>query len=103
MLEIYNERGLKTLKNLAIEGIYLSRNARLVSEEELKQEVIKWIKELTKIEDYKELSITKKFENGLNLTISELDTDGWADGFVMTKAVIHWIKHFFNISDEDLK
>ena len=97
MLEIYNERGLKTLKELSLPSDGCD------CENRIRQEVIKWIKELTKIEDYKELSITKKFENGLNLTISELDTDGWADGFVMTKAVIHWIKHFFNISDEDLK
>jgi len=97
MTEKENISELKTLKEISLPSDGCN------CENRIRQEVIKWIKELTKIEDYKELSITKKFENGLNLTISELDTDGWADGFVMTKAVIHWIKHFFNISEGDLK
>lgn len=83
------EDKLKTLKDFKAiecpEGTeYICSNEVL---EEIKQEVVKWIKELRK--DFPK-SITPMRMGGKN-RLQQL------------KFTEHWIKHFFNITDEDLK
>lgn len=78
---------LKTLKDLtyntiAKDGIhiFIAKQARL------KQEAIKWIKEFRRISERKEYDIT--IDKFLGYSIEPMIT---------------WIKHFFNITEEDLK
>jgi len=71
---------LKTLKDLRS---YADTEAEIVvSQEELKQEANKWIKDL---EEFSEL------HPHLEDTVED------------NKAIVYWIKDFFNITDEDLK
>lgn len=57
----------------------------------IRDEAIKWIKELYKTKENETNMI-----NGLEVCIYEYEQD---DSYPMIK----WIKHFFNISEEDLK
>lgn len=80
---------LKTLKDILEkngvdfdEGNWTESGDTLI---DLRQEAIKWIKEL-----YKESFITNPKLNNKELTNSKAHT-------------ISWIKHFFNITEEDLE
>ena len=77
----------KTLGNRSIKG-------------ELKQTAIQWIKEIDG-KQYTDFNFT--LVPGRIYNVPELDTDHWADGYVMSQGIIHWIKYFFNITEEDLK
>jgi len=65
---------LKTLKDIQLEKIHM--NTR-INTDDIRQEAIKWIKE-------------------------ELDDD-YTSEFSECDSIINWIKHFFNISDKELK
>ena|SRR3990167_9107109 len=76
------DNGFTSISILGKEGKYL------VNSNELKQEAIKWVKEIEK--------------NGLNinglLVPPEAKTNkDW------NKFMVDWIKHFFNLTEEDLK
>ena len=93
---------LKTLKDLtyntiAKDGMILIVKEAVVKEAILKKEAIKWIKVLSKGGFNRNPQI--KFNNG------KIDTSEVLEAvFSMeTDIVVRWIKHFFNISDEDLK
>jgi hypothetical protein len=85
---------LKTLKEILDEKIYDSDNCGYTwnignVENTLREEIIKWIKELIKSEKY-ELPNGREF----------IKNDGECDDI---GAIIDWIKYFFNIKEEDLK
>jgi len=89
---------LKTLKDLtyntiAKDGVHIL----VVKEAILKEEAIKWIKELSKGGFNRNPKI--RFNKG------RIDTSEVFEAIfsMETDIVIRWIKHFFNISDEDLK
>jgi len=67
---------LKTLKEMSEWSIH--RQMRMVPEEDLRAEAIRWVKNLS-----------KEIKEGY-VVISRL-------------AQIEWIKHFFNLTEEDLK
>lgn len=69
---------LKTLKDLGTKNI---DGIGLYFETELKAEAVKWVKEINCGGEFPDF-----YEAGDNLT-----------------PVIEWIKHFFNLTDEDLK
>ena len=71
---------LKTLKDLETKGILaVGEHDRAISEYDLRQEAIKWIKQLN-------------FERDIGAINSE------------EKLILrNWMKHFFNITEEDLK
>ena len=64
-------------------------NAQTVLSEQLKQAAIEWIKELE--------SPTTVVTNGLPITDSKSKT------YILHGETILWIKHFFNITEKDLK
>jgi len=83
-------RKLKTLKDIEVCGCCSTEDMEQYGciKPELKQEAIKWVKEIEK--------------NGLNinglLVPPEAKTNkDW------NKFMVEWIKHFFNITEEDLK
>jgi len=55
----------------------------VVRESELRQEAIKWIK-----------GLGKEWQTGFDTGMNEI---------MMERAIEKWIKHFFNINEEDLK
>lgn len=63
------------------------------NKELLKQEAIKWIKELEKCYRPEDYDFPKEYDDFVSS-----DEFGSSAG-----NVIRWIKHFFNISDEELK
>ena len=71
----------KTLKDLYEYNLELAKSIKVINKEELKQEAIKWIK---LCEKEKERAFNSTDENCII-------------------AQINWIKHFFNITEEDLK
>jgi len=84
---------LKTLKDIGKDTRFCSQLpmfARTELKEMLKQEAIKWIKELKKYPKGCASMYTKKFI-----------VDG--KDIINENIVPDWIKHFFNISKEDLK
>ena len=81
---------LKTLKDLATEGKYFDKEARLVSEEEIKKEVIKWIKELQK-------------EKILLLNETTVKIEGIWFSFGMLSGALVILKKIFDISEVDLE
>ena len=74
-----NNNNLKTLKDLGY-----GEDLFKVTKTELRREAIKWINDLHK----------NNFTHALSNKI---------DSRCIDDAVIPWIKHFFNISDEELK
>jgi hypothetical protein len=70
---------LKTLKD--IEG-YQMKKIKVFSDVQLKSEAIKWVKDL---EDF---GLSTKFM--------------WEDGKANPYEMVKWIKHFFNLTEEDL-
>ena len=80
---------LKTLKDIDLGN---SNNYFLI-----RQEAIKWIKEISK-DGFKRTPQIKFNDKGLD--ISEVNE------VILTQEtdiVVRWIKHFFNITEEDLK
>ncbi len=70
---------------------YMSNYKRVVTKsEDLKQEVIKWIKELSKEYNSVDKPIKRYY----------ISTD---NSIIINKELITWIKHFFNITNDDLK
>ena len=105
---------LKTLKDL--ERPSKTRiNKTLVDVTELKQEAIKWIKAITAvIDNYYEEIEGKLSIKTVTKRLRELGFYGWytkdqplkfSDETILLEArgAIEWIKHFFNITDKDLK
>jgi len=87
--------GLKTLKDIEDVDCYIyfegEETIRAIPEFRLKQEAIKWIKELMQFKDNKEYTKVWQ-EDG---KIKKLD--------LHPRTLINWIKHFFNITEKDLK
>jgi len=72
---------LKTLNDIERRDIVVAQNTGgLVDSIKLRQEAIKWIKELEEMNDFDRLQ--------------DLDLDNTPED---------WIKHFFNITDKDLE
>ena len=65
----------------------------LIEKNKLRQEAIKWIKDMQRAEE----------EVGSYDHLKEPFTEFSASYDGEVKNVINWIKHFFNISEEDLK
>jgi len=87
---------LKTLKDLErhyddFDDEYINnlKDFRFINLKELKAEAVKWVKELRK--QGKELIEDKTWNN----FAKRLNTD-------MTLGSTSWIKHFFNVTEEDL-
>ena len=93
---------LKTLKD--IKGIFSNGNKELgelhTNTEELKQEAIKWIKELEKEWD----RIRTNPEDYVKF-IEQLHINGGVVGDYLSQRAgqSNWIRHFFNIEESDLK
>ncbi len=79
---------LKTLKEMSLpcKGSPLNYES-FVSKRELRQEVIKWI---------------KAFNLKNKKAIINLDGIEWYNGDNEINEVVYWIKHFFNITEEDI-
>jgi hypothetical protein len=77
---------LKTLKDLTYSEDNLFLN---VCPYDLREEAIKWIKELNKKEILR--TPTGKYYYGIDVSLGDVET--------LTK----WIKHFFNIEESELK
>lgn len=102
---------LKTLKELIhkVELDYLDDNEKIATYEaievdKLRAEAIKWIKELTENDDYDKFS----YFDGYCLKHSCVDQCYPSIGISWEEcsdipAVIMWIKHFFNITEDELK
>jgi len=89
---------MKTLKNISRFELKWEDNRdklelSLICPIELKQEAIKWIKEIKKIDNIREKDYQLANRIGL---------DG-ADLYCCPYILIRWIKHFFNITSEDLE
>lgn len=84
--EVQGMTELKTLKDFETYG-YLGNG---IDKDDLKQEAIKWIKELE--------NEIKKDDSRLPLwKFSGYDAEGYHSDLI-----IKWIKHFFNITEEEL-
>lgn len=70
----------------------------VLTAKDLRQEAIKWI-EYLKTERKLHFEGTKKFH--VTTGYCAKNNDGWS--FHNCDNIINWIKHFFNISDEDLQ
>jgi len=81
---------LKTLKDLEKEHEGFTYEDRLVTGDEIKEEAVKWIKH------YREINKKDK-------RIADDDRDVRGVKFGANYLVQGWIKHFFNITEEDLK
>jgi hypothetical protein len=93
------EKQLKTLKDLKdklanhiIEEREFIPEAEFVSVKELKQEAIKWVKELDK-----DINLFK-YSPEAHQKIEE-----YKEVLTRTSNQILWIKHFFNLTEEELK
>jgi hypothetical protein len=89
---------LKTLKELRCicffcldDELREEEYPKQIDVEELRKEAIKWIKELEK-----SIAIGKMLEG-------QAGEGAFSDIESKEKAQIEWIKHFFNITDEELK
>lgn len=76
---------LKTLKDIDIYG------DQLISEQELRKEAIKWVKAMQS----EDKIVTIKNNKGENLH--------WVASDCLDNYTIDWIKHFFNLTTEELK
>mgnify|MGYP001605978019 CR=1 FL=1 len=117
------EEKLKTLKDLEIEVIDQIngepiKHKMLIESEQLKQEAVKWIKELKKYENGTESwgtglclicgFLNRSFEKYLNGTSARCEHDDSNKIYVDSddgdfEQTITFLKHFFNIIEEDLK
>lgn len=88
---------LKILKDLD-KGDFIEP---IIYPNELKQEVIKWIKEL-KSKEYNTQDRVENKEWYNNYSFSHIYSDEYGS-YGVTENVVNWIKHFFNITDEDLE
>ena len=79
---------LKILKDFETLKCEDYSGSNLIKEDELRQEAIKWIKEL------------KKSDNHNHSTCFPGSECDWCAG---KDSQVEWIKHFFNITEEDLK
>ena len=80
---------MKTLKDFP-ERVAWFKEISVIPREDLKQEAIKWIKEFDRLEI-----------NNLNTPLELQDfEDDDVGGFYEVR---NWIKHFFNITDEELE
>lgn len=86
---------LKTLKDLDMYGVdadgclETSTIGHLIKEDELRQEAIKWAKQM--------------YEDGKFQNLEGKDKEAKYVYQQERLAIYRWIKHFFNITDDDLK
>jgi len=85
---------LKTLKELILPYTEDDGSMGWISPVDLKQEAIKWIKAIDVKPDKRDIKI-ETFEDVANNAIRAVLTEE-------TDIVVRWIKHFFNITDEEL-
>jgi hypothetical protein len=85
------EKQLRTLKDLRMEKVE-NKNDYMTSEFVLKQEAIKWVKELDK-----DINLFK-YSPEAHQKIEE-----YKEVLTRTSNQILWIKHFFNLTEEELK
>lgn len=64
---------------------------------QLRQEAVKWIKELQKLTD------NGKWAKGLRNDLGDFGSYNDFDDYTDFEGLINWIKHFFGINEEDLK
>ena len=88
---------LKTLKDLETEHEKYSYEDSLVTGDELRQEAIKHIKELRSGK-----LINIGYDEILKYKVKVISIDK-PMGKVEVFHIVTWIKHFFNITEEDLK
>ena len=86
---------LKTLETLEYDDIYRAFKEKVIPLYALRQEAIKWIKALENIEENE--NGFEEFKDG-EFTLSNVPYE-----CCETSAVIGFIQHFFNITDEELK
>ena len=82
-------KNLKTLKDIDGNGVH---GDLLEYDRRLKQEAINWVKELNK--DILLFKYSPK---------AHLKKEEYEESLVRTSNQILWIKHFFNLTEEDLK
>jgi len=80
--------------NAARINLFSIRNGhiKLYEDRDLKQAAIEWILELEN-EDYAGLGMPWQ---------RDIEVENWSDGYIMARGIIHWIKNFFGIKEEDL-
>lgn len=86
MTELKTLKDFETLNDLLKIGEGSFRTDKYINIDELKAEAVKWIKELNRLDDefQEKAFFLEKFSRPMSLKI-------------------YWIKHFFNITEEDLK
>jgi len=105
---------LKTLEDFQIilTDVRLNPNDKLITEQtinlnDLRNEAIKWIKELNKIQwDYKPFESRELKERFNEILKRDKDDDIISDDYYSAEAIglcCVLLDHFFNISEEDLK
>ena len=83
---------LKTLKDIERKGMIDPISCKIAHSGDLKQEAIKWVKELSKLEDSES-----------HTELAGLMVSNYAYESEDSATMISWIMHFFNLTEEDLK
>ena len=93
---------MKTLNEIQKEPILIKRGCEgadyikdFVGISELKQEAIAWVKEIN--------TNSHEYNSPINKLIGGCVACSEGVGICNSTSVISWIKHFFNISEDDLK
>lgn len=90
---------LKTLKDFTEAGMSLDSGVHLsVNPKKLKAEAIKWVKELNKYKEKHE-KVLRGEERELGGLMMEVDWEESSEQY----GIIKFLKHFANITKEDLK
>ena len=88
---------LKTLKDITPELTAWFKEVPVVKRKELKQEAIKWIKEINSGK-----LITVGYDEYLKIPVQVIARDK-PKGMIEIHYITSWIKHFFNITDDELE
>ncbi len=89
---------LKTLKDLAFSHqLFSDKRVNLCREDNVREEAIKWVKELEKSPTEPFISVNK------DIIQAKVEETSFKILIAENQALLNWIKHFFNITEEDLK
>ena len=94
---------LKTLKDFSIEW---GDGFGIVRKDELRVEAIKWIKifnEAQKLGKEPARKENEEFIEKFGLDLFSVEISDEYDNYYDYSSTINWIKHFFNISEDELK
>ena len=103
---------LKTLKDIKsytvspiATGILDEKNSdwRWITDVDLRQEAIKWVKFWYKRKEEYKNRTKKELSEQRNVAFFNSQDNQGLESVSLTETTIQWIKHFFNLTEEDLK